>query len=237
MHYLAGLFTFLAVAFALAAAVQLLGHRSRLARRLLAERDPRSQAATASARAPGLLERLEREALQAGLSWNRRFFLLCILSGMGLGLLLMMAGNSLMGLVLVALGALGPAAFVKQRATARAERFSQQLPATLTLMANVIRAGGTLYQAVQAVVKQAPEPIRSEFARVEQAMQLQIPAAEALERIRDRIGLAEFHSVVVACKVAGQAGADLDRVLESIARELVEDRQFLKAMQAASAEG
>jgi tight adherence protein B len=237
VHYLAGLLTFLAVAFALAGALQLMQHRSRLARRLLTERDPLSQAATAGLQAPGLLERLEREARQAGVGWNRRFFLLCMVTGMGLGLLLLMAGNSAGSLLMMAGGAVGPVLFVRYRARVRAEQFAAQLPTTLTLMANVIRAGGTLFQAIQAVVRQAPDPIRSEFARVERAMQLQIPAAEALEQIRDRIGLHEFTSVLIACKVAGEAGADLDHVLESIARELVEDRQFLKAMQAASAEG
>ncbi len=237
MQYLAGLFTFLAIAFALAGVTQILSRRSRLARKLMAERDPRSQEATASVRTPGLLERLEREAKQAGVDWNRRFFLLCFTTGTGLGLLLTLSGNSLQALLVMAAGVIGPIGFVRYRAKARAEQFTQQLPATLNLMANVIRAGGTLYQGVQAVVKQAPEPIRSEFARVERAMQLQIPAAEAMERIRDRIGLAEFHSVVVACKVAGEAGADLDLVLESISKELVEDRQFMKAMVAASAEG
>lgn len=237
MQYLAGLFTFLAIAFALVPWIQAIQQRSRLARRLQAERDPHSQEATATTQRPGLLERLEREALQAGVGWKRRFFLLCFATGVGLALLLSMAGNSLTALAMLSLGVLGPVTFVKYRSKARAEQFSMQLPAILTLMSNVIRAGGTLYQAVQAVVKQAPEPIRSEFVRVEAAMKLQIPAGEALERVKDRIGLAEFHSVVVACKVAGEAGADLDRVLESIAKELVEDRQFMKAMQAASAEG
>jgi tight adherence protein B len=111
------------------------------------------------------------------------------------------------------------------------------MPQALILMANVMRSGGSLYHAVGAVTRQMPEPIRSEFSRVEKAIQLQVPASEALARVRDRIGVPEFGSVVVACKVAGEAGADLDRVLESIARELVEDRQFIKAMQAASAEG
>lgn len=237
MPYLIGLFTFLAVALALAGGYDLSRRHSRLARRLLLERDPYSQAPTAPARRDGFLERLEREALQAGVGWKRSFFLYCLLAGAAGGGLLMLSGSSLSGVFVVTLGALGPVAFVRYRARLRAEQFAQQLPTTLTLMVSVIRAGGTLYQAVRAVVRQAPEPIRSEFARAEQAMQLQTPAAEALERIRDRIGLPEFTSVVVACKVAGEAGADLDRILESIARELVEDRQFLKAMEAASAEG
>lgn len=237
VQYLAVLFTFLAIALALGAAALALRGRSRLARRLMAERDPQQQEATALAERPGWLERLEREARQAGLDWNRRFFLLAMGSSAAAAVLLALTGDLLNALALLALGQLGPLLLVRYRARQRANRFAQQLPETLLLMANVIRAGGTLYQAVQTVVRQAPEPMRSEFLRVERAMQLQVPAGDALERIRDRIGLHEFASVVVACKVAGEAGADLDRVLESVARELVEDRQFLRAMEAASAEG
>jgi tight adherence protein B len=90
---------------------------------------------------------------------------------------------------------------------------------------------------VQTVVREAPQPMRSEFLRVERAMQLQVPVGDALGLIQDRVGLHEFASVVVACKVAGEAGADLGPLLESVARELVEDRQFLRAMEAASTEG
>lgn len=236
MQYLAALFTFLAVAFALAAWVQIRQGRSRLAHRLLAERDPTAQAATA-VRLPGPMERLEQAAKQAGLSWTRRFFLLAFASGLLLGLLFIMADSHLGGLAVMLVSSAGPVLVVRQRARVRAELFAAQLPQTLTLMANVIRAGGTLYQAIGAVTRQMPEPIRSEFVHVERAMQLQVPAAEALGRIRDRIGLAEYGSVVVACKVAGEAGADLELVLEAIARELVEDRQFLRAMQSASTEG
>jgi tight adherence protein B len=230
MLYLATLMTFLSVALGLAGLIHL--RRSRTA--------DLSEAGTsggAAYRAPSLLERLEREARQAGLPWTRRFFLVAWAAGTGLGLLYWLAGDPLVALLFPGLAIGAPRLLIRYRARARAEAFSQQLPAALTLMANVIRAGGSLYHAVSAAARQMPEPIRSELARVERAIQLQIPPAEALAHVRDRIGLPEFSSVVIACKVAGEAGADLDRVLESIARELVEDRQFLKAMQGASAEG
>lgn len=235
MLYAAALLTLLAVALGIAGVIQL-RTRSRLSARLLAERDPLEQQATA-VRLPGLLDRLEKEAKQAGFAWTRRTFLLLWGTGLALGAMMWLSGDALSGLLLVVGAVAGPLVWIQRRARVRTEAFASQLPQALTLMANVMRAGGGLYQAIGAVVRQMPDPIRSEFARVERAVGLQVPVAEALEGVRDRIGVPEFNGVVIACKVAGDAGADLDKVFESVARELVEDRQFVKVMQAASAEG
>ncbi|HLN61315.1 MAG TPA: type II secretion system F family protein [Symbiobacteriaceae bacterium] len=235
MQYFAGLMTFLAVALALAGALHL-RTQSRLATRLLADRDPLEQQTTAYRR-PGPLENLERSARQAGLDWTRKHFLLFFGGGTLLGSLLLVQGSLAWGLAMAALAWAGPLLVIRQKARTRADAFTTQLPAALQLMANNIRAGGSLHHAIHAVARQMPDPIRTEFWLVQQAIHLQVPVAEALERVRDRIGLPEFGSVVVACKVAAEAGADLDKVFESIARELVEDRQFVKALQSASTEG
>jgi tight adherence protein B len=235
MLYLAGLLTFLAVALALAGVVQL-KVQSRLASRLLADRDPLQQQATVYRR-PGPLEQLEREARQAGVSWTRRHFLMLMGGGLLLGLICLLDGSLMWGLLMPLLSVAGPIFFLRHKARKRSEAFTQQLPGALQLMANSIRAGASLHHAIRAVVRQMPDPIRSEFLLVLQALHLQVPVAEALEKVRDRIGVAEFGSVVVACKVAAEAGADLDQVFEAIARELQEDRQFVKALQAASSEG
>lgn len=237
MLYLAALCTFLSVALLLGGVAGSLRRRSRLAERLLAERELQGPGASSRHRPPGWLDRLEREARQAGLNLTRRHLVLAMSSSAGLALLLGWAGELTGAAGCLMLGLVGPLLLIRHRARTRAAQFAQQLPETLTLMANVIRAGGTLYQAVQTVVQQAPQPMRAEFLRVERAMQLQMPAGDALALIQDRVGLHEFTSVVIACKVAGEAGADLDAVLESIARELVEERQFLRAMETASAEG
>lgn len=235
MQYLAGLMTFLAVALALASLLHY-RNKSRLAGRLLADRDPLEQQATAYRRLSPL-EDLERGARQAGLDWTRKHFLFFFGGGTLLGSLLLLQGSAGWGLILMALAWVGPMLVIRQKAKTRTEAFTTQLPSALQLMANNIRAGGSLQHAIAAVVRQMADPIRTEFLLVQQAIQLQVPVAAALERVRDRIGLPEFGSVVVACKVAAEAGADLDRVFESIARELVEDRQFVKALQAASSEG
>jgi tight adherence protein B len=235
MLYLAALMTLLTVALGFAG-VRQLRSRSRLSKQLLAERDPLEQQATAI-QLPGLLDRLEKEAKQAGFTWTRRTFLLLWGTGVALGAIMWLMGDSLSGMLIPAVAVAGPLLWIQRRARVRTEAFANQLPQALTLMANVIRAGNGLYQAVGAVTRQMPDPIRAEFIRVERAIQLQVPVADAMAAVRDRIGVPEFGSVVIACKVAGEAGAELDKVLEAIARELVEDRQFIKVMQAASSEG
>lgn len=186
---------------------------------------------------PNLLERWEQGARQAGLSWTGRTYLISAGLGLTAAALLSLGGHLGPAAAAAAAGIAGPWAVVNYRQQRRAAQFAEQLPAALTLAANTIRAGGTMLQAIKAIARQMPEPTRGEFMRVEQALQLQVPLGTALEQARERIGAEEFAAVVVACKVGGQAGADLGTVLENIAREIVEDREFRRSMRAASAEG
>lgn len=235
MELLTFTFTFLAVGLGFVALWQYrLGRRR--ARDILRSRDPMAQSATVL-KIPGLIERWEITARQAGLNWTARTYVMML--GLGLipsGLFALIGNVAAAVLIMTGVG-LVPWFIVRHRQRARTERFASQFPAALTLAANTIRAGGTLLQAVKAIARQMPDPIGGEFARIDQALKLQVPLGTALEQARSRIGGHEFAAVVVACKVAGQAGADLDQVLESIGREIVEDRQFRAAMRTASSEG
>lgn len=227
--------TFLATGLFLVVLIQLFFGRRR-AREILLARDATEQRATV-VRSANLLEQGEAAFLQAGLTWSFRTYLTVAVAAVMGAVLLIMAGGLVPALGLISIVVGGPWALVRYRQAIRAKKFAEQLPAALTLAANTIRAGGTMLQAVGAVARDMPDPIGSEFARIKQALQLQVPLAAALEQARQRIGVPQFNSVVVACKVAGQAGADLDVLLESIARETVEDGQFQEAMRAASSEG
>lgn len=235
MKALAWLSTFCAVALGARLLWQCVTGRRR-SQMILAERSAAGQRATV-VRAPSLTERWEMAAGQAGLNWGARTYISLIAASIAVALLCALAGRFGFGLALVVAACLLPWALVRYQQRMRAERFAAQLPGALTLAANTIRAGGTMLQAVRAIARQMEDPIAAEFARVEQALHLQVPLPLALERAKGRVGAREFAAVVVAFKVAGQAGADLDVVLENIGREIVEERQFRDAMRAASSEG
>lgn len=235
MLVLVGLGTFMATGLTLVAVWQRYFGRRRV-QEILRRRDPAEQRATV-VRLPSPAERWELAARQAGLNWTARTYLQTVCGGALVAALAAAAGGTGAALLCLTGAALGPWLVVRHRRRTRGEQLAGQLPAALVLAANTIRSGGTLLQAVRTISRQMPEPIAGEFARVERALHLQVPLGAALDQARQRMGVPEFSAVAVACKVAGQAGADLDVVLENIAREIVEDRQFRAAMRTASSEG
>jgi tight adherence protein B len=226
--------TFAAVALGLVTVGQRMWGRRRI-HELLEKRTGSDQRSTAVQRV-SLAQRWEQNVKRAGLDWTLRSYLTVLLGGVMIGFLLRLSDSGSVGLLVIVGAAAGPWLMVEYRKRVRARQFSDQLPAALTLAANTIRAGGTMLQAAKAIAKGMPEPIKGEFDLLERALRLKVPLSDALEKVNERIGVREFEAVIIACRIAGQAGADLDHLLESIGKEIVQERQFREAMRAASSE-
>lgn len=235
MLNLATLSTFLAVALGIWGAYLHL-RRDRRAVALVTQRDPGEQEATVIRTTP-LWDTWALRARQAGFNWTGRTYVMAGAIGLCLATVTHLGGQPLLALLLAGLGFAGPFVLVEYRRGQRTEMFARQLPDALTLAANTVRSGGTLLQAIRAVARECPDPLRTEFKRAEQAVLLQVPAHTALEQVHQRAGCREFLPVVVASKVATRAGADMDIVFDSIAREILANRQHLQAMRTASSEG
>ncbi len=227
--------TFLAVGLSLFAAWHWRSGKRRV-QGLLREKDPAEQLATVLRRR-SLAQWCENQFQRGGVAWSFRSYLTWSLAGLLFCIVLSAAGLQTAAVLLTAAVVAGPWLYLYHRTQKRAELLEQQLPAALTLTANTIRSGGTLLQAVRAIARQMPNPIAAEFGLIERSLQLQVPVGAALDKARERIDSDEFTAVVIACKVAGQSGADLDSVLENVAREIVENRQYREVIRVASSEG
>lgn len=186
---------------------------------------------------PGLGERLETAAAQAGLDWTGQFFAACGLTGAGLGLLLMLGGAPIWGLMTAAAGAAGPILYVKHRQAGRAARFAEQLPQALFLAASVLRAGGSMMQAVDAIATEIPAPLGAEFALIRRQMQLQVPAHEAMAAAWRRVGVREFAAVVVAARITAEVGGNLAHLFDQIARAITDAQNARRTVRAFTTEG
>ena len=69
-------------------------------------------------------------------------------------------------------GAFFPRFYLRYRQGKRLKTFSQQLPDTITLLANSLRAGSSFLQGVELVSREARPPISEEFERVVREMNL-----------------------------------------------------------------
>jgi tight adherence protein B len=116
----------------------------------------------------------------------------------------------------VIIGLIIPRFYVGRQKSLRLNRFSDQLPDMLNLMVNGLRAGFSTVQAMEAVSKELPTPISSEFRRVVQEMQLGIPMEQALDNLFRRIPSDDLDLIIAAINVQREVGGNLAEILDTI---------------------
>jgi tight adherence protein B len=135
------------------------------------------------------------------------------------------------------IGAYFPRFYLKYRQGKRVKQFGAQLPDTITLLANSLRAGSSFLQGVELVTREARPPISEEFERVVREMSLGVALQPALNNMARRVKSEDLELMVTAINIQSQVGGNLATVLDSIAftiRERIRiqgEIQTLTAMQ------
>src|SRR5262245_21229665 len=120
----------------------------------------------------------------------------------------------LLGLLL---GFFIPRLWLGRRKTGRLKAFNKQLPDTVTLIANALRAGSSFLQAIELVVRESRPPISTEFGRVIREVNLGLPFDVALENMVRRVKSEDFELMATAIAIQHQVGGNLAEILDSIA--------------------
>ena len=110
-----------------------------------------------------------------------------------------------------------PRFYVKRRQGGRLNSFNKQLPDTITLLANALRAGSSFLQAVELVVRESRPPISTEFQRVIREVNLGLPFEQALENMVRRVKSEDLDLMATAISIQYQVGGNLAEILDSIA--------------------
>ena len=116
-----------------------------------------------------------------------------------------------------AIGAYFPRWYIGFRQKKRLAAFSEQLPNTITLLANSLRAGSSFLQGVELVTREAQPPISEEFERVVREMSLGVALQPALGNLVRRVKSEDLELMVTAINIQSQVGGNLATVLDSIA--------------------
>ena len=125
--------------------------------------------------------------------------------------------NPILLLIGAVLGFLLPRWYVRRRQGGRLNQFNKQLPDTITLIANALRAGSSFLQAIELVVREARPPISTEFQRVIREVNLGLPFEQALENLVRRVKSEDLELMVTAISIQYQVGGNLAEILDSIA--------------------
>jgi tight adherence protein B len=125
--------------------------------------------------------------------------------------------NPLLLLIGVFVGFLLPRLWLARRRNGRLGAFNKQLPDTITLIANALRAGSSFLQAIELVVRESRPPISIEFARVIREVNLGLPFEQALENMVRRVRSDDLELMATAISIQHQVGGNLAEILDSIA--------------------
>ena len=110
-----------------------------------------------------------------------------------------------------------PRVYLRRRQAQRLKLFAEQLPDTITLLANSLRAGSSFLQGMELVTREARPPISVEFERVVREMQLGMALHPALNNLVRRVASEDLELMVTAIQIQSQVGGNLATVLDAIA--------------------
>ena len=128
-----------------------------------------------------------------------------------------------------------PRFWLNRRKSGRLNSFNKQLPDTITLIANALRAGSSFLQAVELVVRESRPPISTEFGRVIREVNLGLSFEVALENMVRRVRSDDLELMATAISIQHTVGGNLAEILDSIAftiRERVRIQGEIKTLTA-----
>ena len=125
--------------------------------------------------------------------------------------------NPIVLLVGAFIGFMLPRFWLGRRKSSRLGAFDKQLPDTITLIANALRAGSSFLQAIEMVVRESRPPISTEFGRVIREVNLGLAFDIALENMGRRVRSDDLELMATAISIQHTVGGNLAEILDSIA--------------------
>jgi tight adherence protein B len=166
---------------------------------------------------------------RAGLSISPRDFYIysaiagCLAFAVG-QLALPIAGSIAMMFVC---GAGLPRFVLRKMTQSRQAKFLRELANAIDVIVRGIKSGLPVNECIQVIARESPEPLASEFREVVDAQRVGVPLGDCLERMSERVPLAEVRFLTIVIAIQQQAGGNLSEALGNLSGVL-RDRFMLK---------
>jgi tight adherence protein B len=150
------------------------------------------------------------------------YFLLGISVGLGsitlglFGLFGMWLAGFILGSVIMFLGFKIPKPVVDSMIKKRLNQYADQMVDALTLLANGIRAGLSVPQALGMVVDEMPAPVSQEFNMILQQNKIGVPLEECFENLAKRVPLEDNDMFVTGVNILRETGGNLAETFDTI---------------------
>ena len=149
--------------------------------------------------------------------------------GVGQGVL---AGLLAAGLVLAS-----PHFVIRWLRARRLHKFNDQLVDALMTMSGALKAGSSINQAIEHVVRQSAPPISHEFGFFLHQVRVGVKFEEALRNLEKSVGSEDLCLMVCAIEIARQTGGNLADVFEKISATIRERTRIQARIRALTSQG
>ena len=124
--------------------------------------------------------------------------------------------------------------FLKQR---RRRKFNLQLVDTLVSMSNALKAGFSITQTFETIVKDGENPIAQEFDMFLQQTRMGVNFSDALTQLEQRVGSDDMTLVAMAIETARKTGGNLTEIFEKISATIRERIRIENRIRTLTAQG
>jgi tight adherence protein B len=115
----------------------------------------------------------------------------------------------------------------------RRNKFAEQLPDALQVVASALRTGHSFAGALAVVVDSGSEPMKTELQRVVADEQLGVPIQDSLGVVAERMASSDLEQLALVAELQREAGGNaaevIDRVAETV-RERFDLRRMIKTL-------
>ncbi len=187
----------------------------------------------------GWVNKLNLSLEQAGIKHTAGFFILTSI--------LLAAGGYLVGslfiltriILIVGAAFLGtlPFVYIPLKKRKRMQRFEEQLPDALELIARSLKAGHAFSSGMKMVTDEFDDPIGTEFAKTLNEINFGVDVTEALKNLAKRVDCPDLNFFVISVILQKETGGNLAEILENIGRLIRERFKFYGRVRALTAEG
>lgn len=182
---------------------------------------------------------LEAKLAQAGLAWSKpKFFIFSGIMAVIIALfVLYLSGNILYVVPGLAIGGFGvPNWILSFRKKRRITKFIDEFPNAIDVIIRGIRAGLPLGDCLRVIASEAEEPLRSEFRSIVEAQTMGLSAGEAVERIVERVPIADANFFSIVINIQQKSGGNLSEALGNLSRVLRDRKKMKQRIKSMSSE-
>ncbi|MGI9419930.1 MAG: type II secretion system F family protein [Geminicoccaceae bacterium] len=166
------------------------------------------------------------------------FWIMSVVCGMLVGFMVLLSGSSWQLSLGAAFAAcLGlPRWILKHLKKRRIAKFLDEFANAIDVIVRGIKAGLPVNDTLKVISQESPDPVGPEFKEIVEGQKLGVPLDQGLERMYERMPLAEVNFLAIVVSIQSRTGGNLAEALGNLSKVLRERKKMQSKVRAVSQE-